>query len=134
MTSPVERISGPSRLSTTRPSVVRNRLNGSTASLTDIGACAGIRPPSPCGGQHPLGAQLGDGRAEHDPGGRLGERHAGGLGDERHGARRARVGLEDVEDVLRQGELHVHQPAHADALGQLEGRLAHPLELGRRRA
>ena len=34
MTSPVERISGPSRLSTTWPSRVRNRLKGSTASLT----------------------------------------------------------------------------------------------------
>ena len=53
MTSPVERISGPSRLSTTSPSLVRNRLNGSTASLTDIGACTGIRPPSVCAGSTP---------------------------------------------------------------------------------
>ena len=67
--------------------------------------------------------------AEHDPGGGVGQRHPGGLGDERHGARRPGVGLEHVEDVLGQGELHVHQAAHPDALGQLEGRLAHPVEL-----
>ena len=53
MTSPVERISGPSRLSTTLPSLVRKRLKGRTASLTDIGAWAGIRPPSPVGGSIP---------------------------------------------------------------------------------
>ena len=41
MTSPVERISGPSRESTTTPSAVRNRANGSTASLTDTGR---VRP------------------------------------------------------------------------------------------
>ena len=39
------------------------------------------------------------------------------LGDERHGARRARVGLEHVEHVGDQRELHVQQPAHADAAG-----------------
>jgi hypothetical protein len=123
MTSPVERISGPSRASTTSPSAVRNRLNGSTASLTDIGAWAGRVPPSPCAaGSSPSSRSCGDGRAEHDPGGRLGERHPGRLGDERHGARGARVGLEHVEDVLRQGELDVHQPAHPDALGELAGR------------
>jgi hypothetical protein len=38
ITSPVERISGPSTVSTAWPSSVRNRLNGSTASLTAIGA------------------------------------------------------------------------------------------------
>ena len=109
MTSPVERISGPSRLSTTSPSLVRNRLNGQHRLLDRHRrvhrhpAAVGVR------GQHALGPQLGDGRAHHDPGGRVGERHAGGLGDERHGARRTRVGLEHVEDVLGEGELHVHQ-------------------------
>ena len=38
ITSPVEGISGPSRLSTTDPPSVRNRLNGSTASFTETGA------------------------------------------------------------------------------------------------
>ena len=32
------------------------------------------------------------------------------------------VRLEDVEDVLGQGELDVHQPADPDALGELAGR------------
>ena len=32
---------------------MRNRLKGSTASLTDIGACAGIRPPSVWAGSTP---------------------------------------------------------------------------------
>ena len=64
----------------------------------------------------------------------------GRLGDERHRARRARVGLDDVEDVLGQGELDVHQAADADALGELARRDADPLELavaerrGRQRA
>ena len=36
MTSPVERISGPSTASTPRPSLLRNRFHGSTASFTEI--------------------------------------------------------------------------------------------------
>ena len=54
MTSPVERISGPSTESTTRPSLVRKRLNGSTASLTATGASSGTREPSRSAEQ-PLG-------------------------------------------------------------------------------
>ena len=50
MTSPVERISGPSRESTTLPSGVRKRLNGSTASLTETGASSGRVEPSPVSG------------------------------------------------------------------------------------
>jgi hypothetical protein len=46
MTSPVERISGPSTESTTSPSGVRNRLNGSTASFTATGESIGTREPS----------------------------------------------------------------------------------------
>jgi hypothetical protein len=53
MTSPVERISGPSTVSTTVPSAVRNRLKGSTASLTAIGASSGRSPPSPSAGRTP---------------------------------------------------------------------------------
>ena len=60
ITSPVERISGPSRVSTTLPSVVRNRLNGSTASLTETGASSGSVPPSPEAGSIPSAAQVGD--------------------------------------------------------------------------
>ncbi len=53
ITSPVERISGPRSESTAMPSLVRNRVKGSTASLHDIGACSGIAPPSPVGGSIP---------------------------------------------------------------------------------
>ena len=41
MTSPVERISGPRTESTMRPSTVRNRLKGSTASFTATGESIG---------------------------------------------------------------------------------------------
>ena len=46
-------ISGPSTVSTCRPSGVRNRLNGITASLTAIGWSAGSVPPSPVAGSSP---------------------------------------------------------------------------------
>ena len=52
MTSPVERISGPSTESTVCPSAVRNRLNGSTASFTATGESRGTREPS-CSGSMP---------------------------------------------------------------------------------
>ena len=42
MTSPVERISGPSTVSTTSPAAVRNRLKGSTAALTAMEPPSGI--------------------------------------------------------------------------------------------
>ncbi len=47
ITSPVERISGPSTVSTPFPLGSRNRPNGSTASFTAIGASSGSPPPSP---------------------------------------------------------------------------------------
>jgi hypothetical protein len=53
MTSPVERISGPSRVSTVRPSGVRKRLNGMTASFTATGASAGRSTASPAAGSSP---------------------------------------------------------------------------------
>ena len=49
MTSPVERISGPRTVSTTRPSVVRNRLKGRTASLTAIGSSGSVTAASASG-------------------------------------------------------------------------------------
>ncbi len=81
------------------------------------------------GGQQALGPQVGDARAEHHPRGRLCQWHAGGLGDERNRARRPRVGLEHVEDVGGQRELHVEQAADAHPLGQGEGARAHPRDL-----
>ena len=47
ITSPVERISGPSTVSTPCPARSRNRPNGSTASFTATGASSGSSPPSP---------------------------------------------------------------------------------------
>ena len=57
---------------------------------------------------------VGEPLAEHDPAGELGERQPGRLGHERHGARRARVGLDHVERVAQHAVLHVHQPDHAE--------------------
>ncbi len=53
ITSPVERISGPSTASTVLPSSVLKRLNGITASLTAMGASDGRSPPSPSAGRIP---------------------------------------------------------------------------------
>ncbi len=83
MTSPVERISGPSTVSTPG-----KRLNGSTASFTLVW------PDAVGGRKQTLFAQLGERRADHHPGRDLRERHAGRLGDERHRAARPRVRLE----------------------------------------
>jgi hypothetical protein len=58
ITSPVERISGPSTVSTPDPSVRRNRWNGSTASLTATGASAGQVAAVAGGRQQALLAQL----------------------------------------------------------------------------
>ena len=53
MTSPVDFISGESRVSTPWPSTVRNRWKGRTASLTAIGAPSGRSVPSPVAGSTP---------------------------------------------------------------------------------
>ena len=102
-------------VSTEIPSTVRNRLNGITASLTAIGAVQSSVEPSPVARSSPSARSCCDGRAEHDPGGRLGQRGRGRLGDERHRTRGARVGLQDVQRVAGQGELDVDQAADADA-------------------
>ena len=59
-----------------------------------------------------------------------GNRLADDLGDERHGARGARVDLENVDYAVLDGELHVHQADDLERQGQL-ARLA--VELGERR-
>ncbi|SIN28720.1 Uncharacterised protein [Mycobacteroides abscessus subsp. abscessus] len=53
ITSPVDFISGPSRESTPLPSALRNRWNGSTASLTATGAPGNEVAPSPSAGSRP---------------------------------------------------------------------------------
>ena len=98
ITSPVERISGPSV-----GSAPENRWNGSTAAFTLTWSGVDL-------------VQL-DGQPERGPAGRLDQVDAGRLGDERHRARRPRVGLDHVDLGALHGELHVDQPAHAQRLG-----------------
>ncbi len=129
ITSPVERISGPSTESTIRPSLVRKRLKGSTASLTATGASSGTREPSD-GGQQALVLELGDRGAGHDPRRGLRERDAERLRHERHRAARPRVRLDHVEHARADRELHVEQPPHADALGDRERRDADAVDVG----
>ena len=117
MTSPVDFISGP-RIG----SASGNLMNGNTASLTEKygGMRSAVRP---CAASDLAG---------HDARRDLGERNAGGLGDERHGARGARVDLQDVDDAALDRELDVHQADHVERLGEL-ARLRAQLLLGLRR-
>jgi len=58
-------------------------------------------------------AQARDGIARHDTRRALGQRHAGGLGDKRHGTAGTRVGLDHVDGLTLDGILHVDQAAYA---------------------
>ena len=110
-TSPVERISGPSSGSTSG-----NMLNGKTASLTPK-----------CGNLRCLQVQLRQLLAQHALDGQPGHLDVADLRDQRHGPRRPRVGFEDVDDVLADGVLDVHQPddvqLHRDSPGVLADRV-----------
>ena len=99
ITSPVERISGPSSAS-----APAKRSNGSTASLTETWL------PHGSSGR-PMRREL---LAEHHAAGELGQRQAGGLGDERDRPRGARVGLDDVQVVAVDAVLDVDQADHAE--------------------
>ena len=82
ITSPVDFISGPRMVST-----FGKRANGNTASFTaTCGAIALV-----------VEAEVRQLRAGHDARADLGDRHAGRLGDERHGARGARIDLQHVD-------------------------------------
>ena len=63
-------------------------------------------------------AKLGEPGSGHDLGGDLGDRDADRLGDEGHGARGARIDLEDVDVAVLHGVLHVHQPADIERPGE----------------
>ena len=106
ITSPVDFISGPRMVST-----FGKRANGNTASFTaTCGAIASSsrwKSASLCAGHH--------------PGADLGHRHAGCLGNERHGAGGARVHLQHVDHVVLDGVLHVHQADDAERLGHRLG-------------
>ena len=131
ITSPVDFISGPRIVSTWRPSGILNRLNGITASFTAIGASDGRFPPSPAAGSTPGLSQRGDRLAQHHPGRGLGQRSRGRLGDERHRATGAWVGLQDVEHVGAERELDVQQAQHPHPPRDRPGRHADPVDLGR---
>ena len=91
MTSPVERISGPST-----GSEPGKRANGSTTSLTATTRGSGMTH-----------VHLGEARAGGHAAGQVDEVDAHRLAHERHRAARARVGLEHVDRALVQRELHV---------------------------
>ena len=114
ITSPVERISGPSSVSTPG-----KRSKGSTASFTLTWPGLASRPCR-CRRAPARAAQLGQGLAHHDPGGDLGHGHPGGLGHEGDGAAGPGVRLEDEHRAVLHGVLHVEQ-AH-----DLEGRRRGP--------
>ena len=115
MTSPVERISGPRRVSTPG-----KRSKGSTASFTLTWSSTGTRPTT-SGRSRPSRAQLGQRLAHHDPGGHHGQRHAGGLGHEGHRPAGPGVGLEHEDLPVLHRELHVDQARTRRALGQGAG-------------
>ena len=100
ITSPVERISGPST-----GSLPGKRANGSTAAFT-LHCCGGRS------GGKPRSAMRAPAARRHADGD---ERDARRLAHERHRARRARVRLEHVDlAVGRDRELHVEQPDDAE--------------------
>ncbi len=66
-------------------------------------------------------AQLLQGVAQHHLGGQLGQGHAGGLADEGHGAGGPGVDLQDVDLVVLDRELDVHQAHHPQLRGQGPG-------------
>lgn len=54
------------------------------------------------------------------------------LGDERYGARRPRIHLDQVEPLVLDGELDIHHPPDRESLGYGEGGLPHLIENGGR--
>src|SRR6185312_4325616 len=65
----------------------------------------------------------------HDERGGLGDRGTRCLGDEWHGARGARIRLENIEDSGADRELYIEQAAHTDAGGNGLGGGADPEQL-----
>ena len=93
MTSPVERISGPSRVSTPW-----KRANGKTASLTsDVIEFLQLH------------IKLGELFARHDARSNLGDWLADSLGDERHGPGGTRIDFDDIDVIFFDRILHIHQ-------------------------
>ncbi len=100
-----------------------NMLKGNTASLTPK---CGILPL--------LEVQLRELLAQHALRGDPGHRDVADLRDQRHGARGPRIGLQDVDRVLADGVLDVHQPDHLQLHGDLAGVLVDRVDVLRRDA
>ena len=115
MTSPVERISGPRRVSTPG-----KRSNGSTASLTLTWSSTGTRPTT-SGRSRPSSRRSARVCPTMTAGRHHGQRHAGGLGHEGDRAAGPGIGLEDVDLPVLDGELHVDETADGERLGQGPG-------------
>ena len=64
-----------------------------------------------------FGPELSQGCADHDAAGDLGQRHAGGFGDERYRAAGPRVGLDHEDLVALHGVLHIDQALDVERLG-----------------
>ena len=111
MTSPVERISGPSTVSTPG-----KRLKGSTASFTDtyVGYRRRDRDDARID-------ELDQGLSHHDAHRDLRECDAGRFGDEGHRALGARIRLEDVDLLVLDRVLDVDESHDAERLGDLAG-------------
>ena len=118
MTSPVERISGPSRVSTPG-----NRLKGSTASLTETWPVTGSRS-SPSSRSSASVAPTITRAATMATGTPV------ALATNGHRAAGPRVGLEHVGPIVLDRELHVDQPPDLEGLGDGPHRA---LELGHHR-
>jgi len=69
-------------------------------------------------------AEFLQGLAGHDLGGEFWKWDSDGFADEGRGAGGAGIDLDDVEVVAFDGELHVHQAAHVEGLGELLGGVA----------
>ena len=113
MTSPVDFISGPSRVSTPG-----NLTKGKTDSLTEM--CLGTMSL--------VNAEFLQGLAGHHPGGDLGQGPPGGLGNEGDGAAGPGVDLEQVDGVVLDRELDVHQADDLQFQGQGHGLAADLLD------
>ena len=102
ITSPVDFISGPSRMST-----LGKRLKGKTASLTEM-----------CFGRMGFGeTQLLQGFPQHHLRGELRQGNADRLADEGDGPRGAGVDLQDVELAVLDRVLDVHEADDVEFLG-----------------
>ena len=113
MTSPVDRISGPSR-----GVVTGEPIEGKDRYFDEHRPHVGIV-------DQPQFVELG---AEQESGRDSGQRHSRRLGHERDRATRSRVHLDDVDLIAGDGELDVHQSDYAEIEGQASGPPANLVE------